>query len=365
MIANMSVKTGYVYDDRMTLHQNAKKPDHVENSARITVPFQMLKESGALEDCVNIPSRLATDDELSLVHTAKYIEQLKQYGSLPAESMENPCKIEEKWPSYISNDVFISSSVAVGCALQLTDAVCTNKVKNGVAVVRPPGHHAEVDESCGFCFFNNVAIATRYAQKKHGLKRVLIVDWDIHFGNGIHNIFSDDPSVLYISLHRYDNGDYFPGLTEGCIESVGKNQGEGFSINVAWNKDIMGDSEYKRAFDSIVMPAANQFNPDLIIVAAGFDAVVSDPLGDYVLTTDMYAYMTQKLLRIGTGRVILMLEGGYNAHAIGDCLVACTRVLMGDKDQRINLDIKEPCRRALQTIQRVIQCHSKYWKLKD
>jgi histone deacetylase 6 len=125
----------------------------------------------------------------------------------------------------------------------------------------------------------------------------------------------------------------------------------------------MGDSEYKNAFDCIVLPVANQFDPDLIIATAGFDAVVSDPLGDYVLTTDMYAYMTEKLSKIGTGRIMLVLEGGYNAKAIGECLVACTKVLTGDRSLSIELEVKEPCRRAQQTIRSVIQCQSKYWNL--
>lgn len=126
----------------------------------------------------------------------------------------------------------------------------------------------------------------------------------------------------------------------------------------------MGDAEYKSAFDSIVLPIADQFDPDLILVAAGFDAAVADPLGEYVLTTGMYAYMTEKLTAVGSGKIILVLEGGYSARTIGECLVACTKVLKKDPEHKIQLDIQEPpCRRAQQTIQKVIQCQSKYWNL--
>ncbi len=177
--------------------------------------------------------------------------------------------------------------------------------------MRPPGHHAEVDESCGFCFFNTTAIAARYAQRIHGVKSILILDWDIHHGNGIQHIFYDDPSVLYISLHRFDNGEYFPGLREANYDFVGTGSGtcgstsskecvrfllclsflssssmylafaagEGFNVNIPWNKDMMGNAEYKIAFDRIILPIANQFKPDLILIACGFDAVAADPIG--------------------------------------------------------------------------------------
>ena len=137
--------------------------------------------------------------------------------------------------------------------------------------------------------------------------------------------------------------------------------GEGFTINIPWNKDKMGDSEYKCAFDSIILPVANQFKPDLIFVAAGFDAATADPLGEYVLTSDMYAYMTQKLASVAS--VIIALEGGYSARSIGEALICCTKVLKANTDYKVTLDIREPCRRAQQTIKSVIQCQSKYWDL--
>ncbi|KTF73398.1 hypothetical protein cypCar_00032786 [Cyprinus carpio] len=177
--------------------------------------------------------------------------------------------------------------MAVGCVIEVAFKVAAGELKNGFAVVRPPGHHAEESTAMGFCFFNSVAITAKLLQQKLGVGKILIIDWDIHHGNGTQQAFYNDPNVLYISLHRYDDGNFFPG--SGAPEEVGAGPGEGFNVNIAWTGGVeppMGDVEYLTAFRTVVMPIANEFSPDVVLVSAGFDAVEGhqSPLGGYNVT---------------------------------------------------------------------------------
>uniref|UniRef100_A0A914UW51 Histone deacetylase domain-containing protein n=1 Tax=Plectus sambesii TaxID=2011161 RepID=A0A914UW51_9BILA len=184
------------------------------------------------------------------------------------------------------------------------DAVLTGKSANAFAVVRPPGHHATVDEPYGFCLFNNVAVAAQYAIDKHKLQRVLILDWDVHHGNGIQQAFYEDPRILYVSLHRYDNGTFFPIHSDSDYHNVGKKAGVGFNVNIPWSNAQMGDREYMAAFAKIVMPIAYEFAPELVFVSAGFDAAMGDPLGRYLLTPSGYSCMTHLLSGLANGKVV-------------------------------------------------------------
>ena len=186
--------------------------------------------------------------------------------------------------------------MAAGCLIYMVYAVVKRILRNGFAIIRPPGHHAEIDKAMGFCFFNNVAVAARLAQRKLGVKRVLIVDWDVHHGNGTQDIFKDDPSVLYISLHRYDNGKFYPGGDEPAATSVGIGAGEGTSVNIPWNgvqSAPPGDIEYLSAFIHIINPIAREFAPDLVMVSAGFDCAVGD-MGGCNVTTEVRIYITHR-----------------------------------------------------------------------
>jgi len=363
-------RVGLVYDERMTKHEkltnkiHVEKSVHVENSARITGPYHLLNQLGISEKCSLVEGRLASSSELELVHCPAYIKEVYSYG-VDAATDTNACKLPETWPSYVSPGTYEAASCAVGSTLNLVDQVCGDVVGRGLALVRPPGHHAMTDEACGFCFFNTVSIAAIYAQKQYTkIKKVLILDWDIHHGNGIQQTFYEDSSVLYISMHRYDSGEYFPGLKSASHEYVGAGQGEGFNVNIPWNKSIMGDTDYKCAFDKIVMPIASQFQPDLVLVAAGFDAIAADPLGDYILTDVIYAYMTSRLLTLAKGRVILALEGGYNVSAIGEALACCLRVMLGETTGEFSTS-EEPCKKALQTVASVMSVQSEYWNFRE
>lgn len=236
--------------------------------------------------------------------------------------------------------------------------------RSGVCIVRPPGHHAESDLPHGFCIFNNVAIAAQYAISSHDLKRILIVDWDVHHGNGTQHIFENNPRVLYVSLHRYDNGMFFPRSEDANYTVVGSGAGEGFNVNIPWNKKGMGDMEYMTAFQTIIMPIAYEFDPELVLISAGFDAAVGDPLGGCKVSPEGYGYFTHWLSSLANGRVILCLEGGYNVNSISYAMTMCTKALLGDPLPMLQTNPRysncDPsCKK---TLHNVYQTQAHYWK---
>uniref|UniRef100_A0A673VCU0 Protein deacetylase HDAC6 n=1 Tax=Suricata suricatta TaxID=37032 RepID=A0A673VCU0_SURSU len=262
---------------------------------------------------------------------------------------------------YICPSTFACAQLATGAVCRLVEAVLAGEVLNGTAVVRPPGHHAEQDAACGFCFFNSVAVAARHAQAVSGRAlRILIVDWDVHHGNGTQHIFEEDPSVLYISLHRYDHGTFFPMGEEGASSQIGRAAGTGFTVNVAWNGPRVGDADYLAAWHRLVLPIAYEFNPELVLVSAGFDAAWGDPLGGCHVSPEGYAHLTHLLMGLANGRIILILEGGYNLTSISECMAACTRSLLGDPPPLLTLS-RPPLSKALASITKTIQVHRRYW----
>jgi len=204
-----------------------------------------------------------------------------------------------------------------------------------------------------------VAIAAMIAITKYKLKRILIVDWDVHFGNRIHKMFESDPRVLYFSLHRYHNKRFWPHLKEGNYDSIGTDEGLGFNINVAWNKGKMGDSEYIYAFNHILLPIIKEYQPELILVSAGFDSGVNDPLGKCCIAPNGYAHMTKMLMDFADGNVVLVLEGGYNLNTTASSMVACVATLLGDPVTELTLS--KPQASAIQSISNTIYAAKKYW----
>lgn len=192
--------------------------------------------------------------------------------------------------------------------------------------------------------------------------RVLIVDWDIHHGNGTQRLFENSRNVLYISLHRYEHGQFFPKSSDGNYTVVGEGLGEGFNVNIPWNKHKMGDSDYIAAFQRIIMPIAYEFNPELVLVSAGFDAVIGDPIGHYNVTPEAYGYFTQWLSSLANGKIILCLEGGYNVNSISHAMTMCTKALLGDPLPMLHTAGKAPNASCVETIQNVWSVHRKYWK---
>ncbi|XP_078228736.1 histone deacetylase 5 isoform X26 [Callithrix jacchus] len=239
-------------------------------------------------------------------------------------------------------------------------------IGNGFAIIRPPGHHAEESTAMGFCFFNSVAITAKLLQQKLNVGKVLIVDWDIHHGNGTQQAFYNDPSVLYISLHRYDNGNFFPG--SGAPEEVGGGPGVGYNVNVAWTGGVdppIGDVEYLTAFRTVVMPIAHEFSPDVVLVSAGFDAVEGhlSPLGGYSVTARCFGHLTRQLMTLAEGRVVLALEGGHDLTAICDASEACVSALLSVELQPLDEAVlqQKPNINAVATLEKVIEIQSKHW----
>uniref|UniRef100_A0A8D1U9M2 Histone deacetylase n=1 Tax=Sus scrofa TaxID=9823 RepID=A0A8D1U9M2_PIG len=266
------------------------------------------------------------------------------------------------------NEMHSSSAVrmAVGCLVELAFKVAAGELKNGFAIIRPPGHHAEESTAMGFCFFNSVAITTKLLQQKLNVGKVLIVDWDIHHGNGTQQAFYNDPSVLYISLHRYDNGNFFPG--SGAPEEVGGGPGVGYNVNVAWTGGVdppIGDVEYLTAFRTVVMPIAHEFSPDVVLVSAGFDAVEGhlSPLGGYSVTARCFGHLTRQLMTLAGGRVVLALEGGHDLTAICDASEACVSALLSVELQPLDEAVlqQKPNINAVATLEKVIGIQSKHW----
>jgi acetoin utilization deacetylase AcuC-like enzyme len=216
----------------------------------------------------------------------------------------------------ISSESFEVAKRAVGAALTGVDGVMAGEFDNAFALVRPPGHHATPEQAMGFCLFNNAAVAARYAQAKYGVEYVLIVDWDVHHGNGTQDIFYNDPSVYYFSTHQYP---YYPGT--GSAGETGEGKGEGYTLNIPLGAGTPARS-HREAFREGLKRIEQRFHPDLIIISAGFDASRDDPLGGLMLTDNDFAEMTREITgmanRYGSGRVVSILEGGYNLRTLGE-----------------------------------------------
>lgn len=218
--------------------------------------------------------------------------------------------------------------LSAGSAVEVALAVARGDADTGLAVVRPPGHHAESNVAQGFCFFNNAAVAARAVQRSGLARRVLILDWDVHHGNGTQEIFYDDGSVLYVSLHRHEGGAFYPGT--GAADEVGVGQGAGASVNIAWPCGGLTDADYLAAFSTVILPIALEFGPDLVILSAGFDAAAGDPIGGCLLTPGLYATLAATL-QAAVAPCVAILEGGYNLSAIAACTEACARALLGER----------------------------------
>uniref|UniRef100_A0AAZ3RG06 Histone deacetylase n=1 Tax=Oncorhynchus tshawytscha TaxID=74940 RepID=A0AAZ3RG06_ONCTS len=369
---------GLVYDSLMQKHQCmcGNTHTHPEHAGRIQSIWSRLQETGLRGQCECIRGRKATLEELQTVHSEAHV---LLYGTNPLRQkldcsvtpmlVRLPCGGVGVDSDTIWNEVHSSTAVrlAVGSVVELVFKVATGELKNGFAVVRPPGHHAEESTPMGFCYFNSVAIAARLLQQRLNVCKILIVDWDVHHGNGTQQAFYDDPNVLYLSLHRYDDGNFFPG--SGAPDEVGSGPGVGFNVNMAFTGGLeppMGDAEYLAAFRSVVMPIANEFSPDVVLVSSGFDAVQGHPppLGGYTLTSKCFGYLTRQLMTLAEGRVVLALEGGHDLMAICDASEACVSALLGNQLDPLPQTLLEqrPNQNAVCSIEKVIETHSKYWR---
>ncbi|XP_075721262.1 polyamine deacetylase HDAC10-like isoform X2 [Rhipicephalus microplus] len=351
--------TCYVTDKDMLKHWNPLKRWMPESPKRLQVTHQLLQTKGLLDRALILESRYATDEELGLVHTKEHIELIKatEKMSLEEVTLENH-RLDPA--TSICQETYQCARLACGCLLQAVDAVVSEKCRNGVALIRPPGHHSAAATVSGFCIFNNAAVAARYALQRHGLKRILIFDWDVHHGNGTQDIFYDSNSVLYISLHRYSKTMIFPKTEISDATYIGRGDGKGYNINIPWTKPAITDADYLTAMYQLVMPVASEFDPELVIVSAGFDSAKGDILGDCCVTPAGYQHLTSLLKNLAHGRVIIQLEGGYNVDAVAESLAACMATLMGDPCGSVTN--MQPSASAMNSILRAKAAVSPYWK---
>ncbi|KAK4306266.1 hypothetical protein Pmani_021889 [Petrolisthes manimaculis] len=347
------------YDSRMTQHRrlNTKdaRPDS-ETPERIQRAWECLEKFDVPQKAQILEPRQATREELELVHTVAHVDTLFTFNKLSEKELESKQRTYSS--IYLHPSTNDCALLAVGCLLQIVDNVCNGGSTAGVGVIRPPGHHAEPDKPYGFCFYNNVAVAAKYAIQRYKMKRVLILDWDIHHGNGIQHTFYRDPRVLYISLHRYDHAVFYPSSEEANYIYVGEGEGRGYNINIPWNQR-MGDSEYMAAMVQVVLPIAYQFNPEMVFISAGFDAAFGDSIGGYKVTPECYGHMTRLMSSLAEGRLILGLEGGYNPETTSHCLAMCAKALLGDPLPTLKLET--PNDSAVLSITDVIDIHKEFW----
>jgi acetoin utilization deacetylase AcuC-like enzyme len=298
-------RTGLVYHPQYLEHDMGA--GHPESPDRLRAVVARLEYSGVLSRLVRIEPFPASDEWITQVHTVSYVETLKRRAPTSGRVSLDP-------DTSMSSGSLAAAYLAAGGAIAAADAIVAGSVEHAFCAVRPPGHHAEHDRAMGFRLFNNVAIAARYLQRRHAMARVLIVDWDVHHGNGTQHTFDNDPSVLFFSTHQYP---FYPGT--GRATETGDGRGAGATINVPMNVGE-GDDTYREVFQKVLLPAADAFQPDFVIVSAGFDAHKDDPLASMGLTEEGYADLTRMVVSIARrhsrGRLLSCLEGGYNLQAL-------------------------------------------------
>ncbi|XP_012881215.1 PREDICTED: histone deacetylase 10 isoform X2 [Dipodomys ordii] len=352
--------TALVYHEDMTAARLLwDDPEcELERPERLAAVLSLLRLRGLEQRCLRLSACEASEAELGLVHSPEYVALVRETQTLDEDELR---ALSEQYDAvYFHPSTFHCARLAVGAALQLVDAVLTGAAPNGLALVRPPGHHSHRAAANGFCVFNNVAIAAKHAKQKHGLHRILIVDWDVHHGQGIQYIFEDDPSVLYFSWHRYEYGRFWPFLRESDADAVGQGQGRGFTVNLPWNQVGMGNADYLAAFLHVLLPLAFEFNPELVLVSAGFDSAIGDPEGQMQATPECFAHLTQLLQVLAGGRVCAVLEGGYHLDSLSESVCMTVQALLGDPGPVLQGSM-EPCQSALESIQSVRAAQAPHW----
>lgn len=347
------IRTGIVKDDRYMDH--VAMDYHPESSQRLKVVYDMLLEPDMAGRFTEIPPRLATKEELQWIHVPSYVELVASTARRPYTMLDPD--------TYACSKSFETARLAVGGNLAAVDEVMEGRVKNAFAFVRPPGHHAEANRAMGFCLFNNVAIAAEYALRKYKLRRAIIIDWDLHHGNGTQHSFYERPDILYFSTHQYP---YYPGT--GQVGETGSGPGKGFTVNVPLAIGP-GDAEYVMIFEEILEPIALEYRPEIVFVSAGFDTYFQDPLGGMKVTPYGFANLAKIILdfaeRTCDGRVVFVLEGGYHLEGLRDSIREVLKAMRGDllaqgRDKGIRKNI-DP--RLVDGItKKVKETHKAFWK---
>lgn len=335
--------------------------DHVESPNRLKVIHEVLDRVEVRDHFVYPDISPASQRIIGLNHTVDHIYRVGETAGKIFDSLDPDTQT--------SMDSYAAACMAVGALTRGVDLLLAGEIDNGFALVRPPGHHAEGDRSMGFCLFNNVAVAAHYALQRCALKRVMIVDWDLHHGNGTQNSFYNTDKVLYLSTHQYP---YYPG--SGSLHETGKGKGEGYTVNIPL-PGYQGDRDYATIFNDIITPIGRQYQPDLILISCGFDISHGDPLGTMEVTSKGFAYMTRSMLKLAeevcAGKLLVTLEGGYNLNGMRDGAMAVLSELCGhplDSGYATNLDKKSANDYAMKksihpAIEQARDVAKRYWKL--
>ncbi|KAG6411145.1 hypothetical protein SASPL_129219 [Salvia splendens] len=372
--------TAIGFDERMLLHEEVvmKSHPHPERPDRIRAIAASLATKAW---CISLNLKVYFQEGATQSQQGKLLKQ--SFLSLnPSEDLDHVHSVENVeaveitsrvFSSYFTPDTYANqysataARLAAGLCFDLASAIWSGRAKNGFALVRPPGHHAGVKHAMGFCLHNNAALAVS-AAKNAGAKKVLIIDWDVHHGNGTQEIFDKDKSVLYISLHRHEGGKFYPGT--GSAYEIGSMGAEGSCVNIPWGRGGVGDNDYIFAFQHVVLPIAAEFDPDFTIISAGFDAARGDPLGGCDVTPAGYAQMTQMCCALSGGKVLVILEGGfvtdffisidYNLRSISSSATAVIEVLLGESPKQNAVQVI-PSKAGVRAVLEVLKIQLNYW----
>ncbi len=339
-------RTAVVIDPDFLKHQPGHA--HPERPERLKILLDLTRGLHG-SDLQILPPRPAKKEEVSSCHSSEYIDLVRSTSEINRYALDGD--------TVTCADSYGIALLAVGGFLRLLDSVSAFDFRNGFALVRPPGHHATRDRAMGFCLFNTVAIGAQYLKRLYGARRILIMDWDVHHGNGTQDNFYQDPSVLYISTHQYP---YYPGT--GAIEEVGNGKGEGYTVNIPLPAGC-GDEEYLCVFKEIVIPIADKYQPEWVLVSAGFDSHQHDPLGGMRVTEKGFGIMASMLLELAqkhaAGKIAFLLEGGYNLEALRNSVSVVLEKMKGE--DRSGPAVQIGMQRVDPLIRKILKFQEKYW----
>ncbi len=346
-------KTALYYHPIFLEHDNGF--GHPERPERLTATLEALEEGKLMQQLQLREPAAASEETITLVHPQVHVDRVRELAARGGGHLDMDTPVSPR--------SYEAALFSAGAAVDAVDAICAGAIDNAFCLNRPPGHHATIGRGMGFCIFNNISIAARYAQQNHGIERVMILDWDAHHGNGVQDIFYEDDSVLYVSFHQYP---HYPG--SGSSSETGAGRGKGFTVNFPFPA-FTGESPYLQAFDEIVLPVARAFKPQLVMIAAGYDAHHADLLCSMQLSTESYSRMTEILMELAGEyagvKLLATLEGGYNLSAIAASAFNTISVMAGS-----DLLMREPSvpeervsSRAQEVVEATRCAIAPYWEL--
>ncbi len=309
-------KTGIVFDNKYLKHDTGG--GHPERPERLNAIKSKLKDNALYDSLLKIPEKKANSDTIAKIHSSKYISRVEK-------EIKSGIRYLDSMDTAVCKDSYEIALYAAGAGVSAVDEIMNQNIDNAFLCVRPPGHHAENSRAMGFCVFNNIAITARYIQNKYGIGKIMILDWDVHHGNGTQNAFYSDDNVLFVSLHQYP---HYPGTGSG--RETGKGKGKGYTVNFPM-KAGSNDDDYLKHFNEKIIPLAHDFKPGFVLISAGYDAHSRDPLGGIRLSSGVYSEFTKIMLDIADkhcgGNVVCFLEGGYDFTGLSESVYNTIKTL--------------------------------------